>query len=305
MKSVHRSLSKRQKTAVGFHLTALDIHPAAIAKNLVFLLLLNELVDGQAITPETKAEVIATHMYAFLGVIMPNYCHKRWAWYSLYSPLCNSIAVCRLMTILDDLCDRLSENPPRLPSWIYVPLTSIPPILGAIHYWMDTAKTAETEMALKLHTIPDISTPTPPTMGTPGPMFPRPGNMAAYADKLIQEVASTGLEGMTGEQLVQTGLLPIYVSPNQARQYFERHKAQLIESMVKRMRAAFPSASTDGETKWYTMTKTLPLPKELMARHMALKQFSDAMRQNRDTPKSLISKVAPSRQYSVLEGSPG
>jgi len=62
-----------------FHLTALDIHPTAIARDLVFLFLLDQLVDGQTIAPETKAEVIATHMYAFSGVVMPDYCHKRWA----------------------------------------------------------------------------------------------------------------------------------------------------------------------------------------------------------------------------------
>lgn len=63
---------------VRFHLTALDIHPASIVRILVFLLLLNELADGQSTTPEIKAEVIATYMYAFTGVVIPDYCHKRW-----------------------------------------------------------------------------------------------------------------------------------------------------------------------------------------------------------------------------------
>ena len=70
-------MSKSQKTVARFHLTALDIHPAVIAKNLVFMLLLDQLVDGQTITPETRAEIIATYMYAFIGVVVPDYCHKR------------------------------------------------------------------------------------------------------------------------------------------------------------------------------------------------------------------------------------
>ena len=41
------------------------------------MLLLNELVDGQTIIPEAKAEVIATYMYAFVGVVVPDYCNKR------------------------------------------------------------------------------------------------------------------------------------------------------------------------------------------------------------------------------------
>ena len=80
LKAAHRSLSKPQKTVARYHLTALDIHPTTIARDLVFLLLLNELVDGQTINPETKAEVIATYMYAFVGVVMPDYCHNRWVW---------------------------------------------------------------------------------------------------------------------------------------------------------------------------------------------------------------------------------
>lgn len=70
-------MSKSQKAVARFHLTALDIHPAIIARNLVFMLLLNELVDGQTVTPEARAEVIATYMYAFVGVVVPDYCNKR------------------------------------------------------------------------------------------------------------------------------------------------------------------------------------------------------------------------------------
>jgi hypothetical protein len=49
-----------------------------MARILVFMLLLNELAGGQTITPETRVEVMATYMYAFVGMVMPDYCHKRW-----------------------------------------------------------------------------------------------------------------------------------------------------------------------------------------------------------------------------------
>jgi hypothetical protein len=155
------------------------------------------------------------------------------------------------MAILNDLRDRLSEDPPRLPSWIFVPITSVPAILGVINYWVDTAKIIKTEKALELHEIPDPSVPTPQAMGMPGPMFPEPGNMAAYSEKLIPEVVSAGLEGMTGQQLVNSGLLPDYISPSQARQYFERHKPQIVEIMVERFKTTFPSPDTDVEIKWH------------------------------------------------------
>ena len=63
---------------VRFHLTALDVHPASIARILVLMLLLDELVDGRSATPRTKAEVVATYMYTFKGVVIPDYCNKRW-----------------------------------------------------------------------------------------------------------------------------------------------------------------------------------------------------------------------------------
>ena len=203
------------------------------------------------------------------------------------------------MAILDDLRDRLSKNPPSLPSWISVPINSIPPILGAINYWIDTAGTVETETALELHDFPDPSVMTPQAMGMPGPMLPQPGNLAAYSDKLIRELASSALDHFTDQQLVQAGFAPAHMSPSQARQYAERHKSQIVDKLTEKAKAAFPSPDTDVEIKWYMMTKTLPVPKELEARHTALRQLSAAVRQGKDVPKALIDKVIPSKRCSV------
>ena len=199
------------------------------------------------------------------------------------------------MATLDDLRSGLSEGAPRLPSWIFVPTPSIPPILGAINYWIEMAKTTKTEKALELHTIPDITAPTASALGLPGPMWPNPENMTEYSQKLLREVASAGLEGMTGEQLVNSGLVPACIPPSQAGQYRERHKSQLVDVMFEKLRADFPTADTDTEIKWYTMTKTFPVPKELEARHAVLKQLSGAVRRGKDFPRPLVIKVTPPR----------
>lgn len=203
------------------------------------------------------------------------------------------------MTVLDDLYDRLSENPPRLPSWIFVPTTSIPPILDAIDYWIDKAKTSRTEKALALHEFPDHSLPAP----GPAPLFPQLGNMGAYSDNLLREVTAAGLEAMGDEQLVQTGSVPDYVPSGQVRQYFQKNKSQIVGTMVEKLKSAFPTADNDIEMKWYMMTKTIPVPRELEARHVVLKQLLGAVRQGKETPRALITKVVPSRQCSVSEGS--
>lgn len=103
---------------------------------------------------------------------------------------------------------------------------------------------------------------------------------------------------------VRTELVPNNVSPSQARLYFERHKSRLIDVMAEMMKATVPSAKTDVEVKWYMMTKTILIPKELEARHMVLKRLSDAVKKNKDIPGALITKVFPSRQCPVYEGSP-
>lgn len=195
------------------------------------------------------------------------------------------------MAILDDLCNRLSKDPPRLPSWVYVPTTSIAPVLDVIHYWIDMAKSAETEITLQLHKIPDHYAPTPPATEAENLVFPNPNNMNAYNQKTLQEVSASTLERMPGEQLIRIGLVPKSLSPSQARQHFERHKSQIVDAMVENLRAMFPSPNTDLETKWYAMTKTLPFPKELEARHTALRRLSDAVKKNGDIPKALITKV--------------
>ena len=222
----------------------------------------------------------------------------------LPNPPCDSIPTCRLMAILDDLRDRLLENPPRLPSWISVPTNSIPLVLGSINYWIDTAKTTETKRVLELHEFPDPSAPTPPAtgMGIPDLMFPHPGNLAGYSNKLLRELSLAGLEAMAGQQLAQTGLVPAYIPPGQARQYFKRHKPEVVEVMIERMKASFPSANIDIEIKWYGMTKTVSIPRELEAKHPVLKQLSAALRQGKEIPRTLINKVAPSKRHSVFEG---
>jgi hypothetical protein len=71
--------SPEKQDKIKFHLTALDIHPTVIARNLVFLLLLDDLAQGlkNGMGEEEKAEIKATFLYTFIGTIMPPYCQAR------------------------------------------------------------------------------------------------------------------------------------------------------------------------------------------------------------------------------------
>ena len=193
------------------------------------------------------------------------------------------------MALLDDICGRLSENPPRLPSWISVPTTSVNPILRAIRYWIDRAKVVNTKTALQLHEDPGIK----------GPVFPPLENMGGLP---VEEASSAYLDDMSDRELILLKLVPPHVSERQARRYVENHRPEVIRTMAARVKdLTFPPASVEIEMRWYSATKTIHFPPELGARHTALGQLSDAIgKRKSDIPAALISKVAFSVGYSVL-----
>jgi hypothetical protein len=75
----YEKLSPEKQNKAKFHLTALDVHPTVIARNLVFLLFLDDLANGlkNGMGEEEKAEIKATFLYTFVGTIMPPYCQAR------------------------------------------------------------------------------------------------------------------------------------------------------------------------------------------------------------------------------------
>jgi hypothetical protein len=57
-------------------MTLLDIHPAIIARNLLFFMMIDILAQD-ALDPIDRLEVQTTMIYVFIGWIMPSYCEKR------------------------------------------------------------------------------------------------------------------------------------------------------------------------------------------------------------------------------------
>ncbi|SJL14510.1 uncharacterized protein ARMOST_17971 [Armillaria ostoyae] len=71
-------LGKNKRKQFKAHLTLLDIHPSVLARDLCFLILLANLVSGKYDEKE-QVEIKATLFYSYVGIVMPNYCHKRYA----------------------------------------------------------------------------------------------------------------------------------------------------------------------------------------------------------------------------------
>lgn len=59
------------------HVTLLDIHPTTLSRDLMALMLLDELLSGNH-TPNETVEIKATLFYVYTAMIMPSYCFDRY-----------------------------------------------------------------------------------------------------------------------------------------------------------------------------------------------------------------------------------
>lgn len=72
----YKRLSKAKQAQFKAHITLLDIHPTALARDLCILVLLDELMMASH-NAETKNEIRTTIFYIYTGVIVPPYCYDR------------------------------------------------------------------------------------------------------------------------------------------------------------------------------------------------------------------------------------
>ena len=71
-----KQLRGARRTQTRVHMTLLDLHPMALARDLCMFFLLDDLTQ-QDHEEETRAEIIATIFYHFTGIACPAYCHDR------------------------------------------------------------------------------------------------------------------------------------------------------------------------------------------------------------------------------------
>lgn len=65
------------------HITMVDVHPASLARVLVILSLLQQIVDldrqNRDESTEKEIELYATIFFIYTSMVMPDYCCQRWA----------------------------------------------------------------------------------------------------------------------------------------------------------------------------------------------------------------------------------
>jgi len=69
-------LNKVKRAQFHVHMTLLDIHPSALARDLCVMMLLHSLIDTSKSVME-RIEIKATIFYTYFGVVLPGYCYER------------------------------------------------------------------------------------------------------------------------------------------------------------------------------------------------------------------------------------
>ncbi|KAA1474604.1 hypothetical protein DENSPDRAFT_824616 [Dentipellis sp. KUC8613] len=235
------------------HLTLLDIQPAALTRDLIMFMLVDELVSND-VDKETEAEIQACLLYVFFGTVMPSYCFAR------------------LQKVIGHLRKGLSNDPPLLPSYIHVNAASIPAILKSLEFLDNFPPTFTAKGILRYHGSPDAGAgmEDPTLSGVIGGLFDdRKKTRRAEASKM--------LDSMTSEQLKATGLSVPGVPDSQLKKFMTDNKEKMLDALMRadEERAAKAPTPEEKEKAWYRDTNSFALPALLRHRHPG---YEDAVR---------------------------
>ncbi|GBE90098.1 hypothetical protein BKA93DRAFT_457437 [Sparassis latifolia] len=254
LQKVCKELPQDKRDKVHMHMTLLDFHPGALARDLCVLMLLHDLVEAEATDPIALAEMKATLFYTYVGIAMPEYCHER------------------LQNVIKDLQSRLSERPSRFPSWIHVDTEAVPGILEALKVWSTIADNTNTAQMLAAHH--------PISAGkSPLDFLDDPKISPAYKQMIEKNLADKRLKAtevvraLPPETLEKMGLVDPGpdATPRQKRLYKECFQG-VVDSTLELVFSGTGTMSV--EKMWYDQNKVFLPPPELWSRHPGFEDFA-------------------------------
>ncbi|RDB21926.1 hypothetical protein Hypma_010914 [Hypsizygus marmoreus] len=246
MSRTNARLPRNKLKSLRVHLTLLDVHPGALARDLCVFLLVNHLIEMESNDIIAKSEIIATILYTFLGMVMPDYCHRR------------------LHDVMKEMKTRLSEDPPDLPSWIHVNPDAINPIIGVLNYWATVDNNFTTSVMLDFHEI-EGSADVMDLLNNPNIS---PSYRKTIQDSLARkrEMAGTALDNYSPEELRDVGLAPLPPRPSKReKETYVKRREEVIDMMLKMMMGG--AGTMSHEKDWYQKTKVFLPPRCLWSRH--------------------------------------
>ncbi|KAJ6457420.1 hypothetical protein C8R47DRAFT_1203442 [Mycena vitilis] len=249
----HKKLDERRQGVFRVHITLLDIHPTALARDLCVLLLLNQLIETPAMASSAKVEILSTVFYTFAGVVMPEYCHNR------------------LQKVVDDLKLALGQGSKlALPSWIYVDSVAAPKIIAILDFWSSVPLNFNTQETLSVHTA---SSPAGVLDLLKSPTMSREFRAGVEANVATQRAHVMKMIGtMTETQLRQLDLAP----PSQTASAEEKRQLAIRrEESINGMLATVinNNGNMSYERFWYEKVKIFVPHPELWSKHVGMDLF--------------------------------
>ncbi|EIW52006.1 uncharacterized protein TRAVEDRAFT_53988 [Trametes versicolor FP-101664 SS1] len=265
----YKKLSAKKRSIFHTHLTLLDIHPTAIARDLCMLTLLHEL--SITTEPIIRAEIKATLMYSFCAAVMPGYCYDR------------------LMTVVKDLTRELSKSPPALPAWLHVEVNTIPVVLLALDYWTRAQKTTRKMLANHTYMTPEAQwSQRAQALGSGGDG----GDFRTQLRDSFTEqrcAIEATLRGLSDAQLLQMQWLPQGMTAREGRAFVNSNMEMLVNMMQQMVSTG---KVPTNEQDWYKLTKVFLPPAELRGRHPSFQKAWSTMTQGADdVERSLARKI--------------
>ncbi|TFK27293.1 hypothetical protein FA15DRAFT_220295 [Coprinopsis marcescibilis] len=248
LKDSYDKLSHQKQEHFKAHLVFLDHHFATVARDLLMFMFLDQLRDCQ-MDPTTRLEIMATLVYLYIGWMMPSYCYGRW------------------ISAVKDLKERLTQSPPRLPSFIHVDRNSIPAIMRALNHWLKEPMSTTRFVSYMDH-IPRAEGMA--NIRIPG--FPDP--IEFQTRQATQRFKSLSVAEMK-KYAAKLGATNIETA-QQAKRFVEQNK----DAVIKRMVDCFFDKNIDldlvDESNWFKATKIHVPPRALWDRHSGMDLFKSS-----------------------------
>ncbi|KII91875.1 hypothetical protein PLICRDRAFT_157310 [Plicaturopsis crispa FD-325 SS-3] len=248
-----KTLNKSKRNKFKLHMTLLDIHPAALVRDLCIMMLIDALIEGKQ-DAVSQVEIKATIFYTYLGVVLPSYCHER------------------LRAVMLDIKARLLTDTPqlrRLPAWIHVDSESIPALLVIIDKWVSARKS--TQLTL-MHHIVETAGSSMDILDNPAISPEYRERMKSNRDRQRQQI-SEYIDTLDDAQMRAMGLIQPGETLAQGRNLLNSRREAVIDVMLKAHLDGNVTAKMDSEQKWYETTKAFLPPSELWSRHPGFDKY--------------------------------
>ncbi|KAI0366567.1 hypothetical protein BV20DRAFT_1002228 [Pilatotrama ljubarskyi] len=265
----YKKLPAAEQSAFHTHLTLLDIHPSAIARDLCMLMLLHQLSETTDST--TRAEIKATLLYSFCAAIMPDYCYER------------------LMAVIQDIGERLSQSPPTLPPWLHVDADTIPAVIPALAFWRTVQKSTRRMLAHNAHFNPDNSWSSQAMAFAEGASG-ESEIQRELRDRFKEQRSSIErmFRGLTDDQVRQLPFMPSGITTREARAFLDANMDDLVNMMHE---TSVTGRVRMDEQEWYKVTKTFLPPTELRRRHPGFQEAWSKLSKGDDISRNAAAKL--------------